>query len=121
MDQELLVRIVEIVVLAIVGILALGARGLVTVGIKYLENKVGVENFSTAQSMVMTVVRAVEQSPEFSELLGSAKKEQVILRASQWLQEAGIVVSEEQLDKLIESAVQIMQSEYAGVLIEEEA
>ena len=120
MDQELVVRLIEIVVLALVGVLALGARGLVTVGIKYLEGKVGVDNFATAQSFVMTIVRAVEQSPEFRDLLGSEKKEQVILRVSQWLQDSGIAISEEQLDKLIESAVQIMQAEYGGILIEPE-
>lgn len=120
MDQELLVRIIEIVVLALVGILAVGAKGLVSVGVKYLESKIGSDQFESAKSIISTVVRAIEQSPQYEDLLGSEKKEQVILRASQWLRDSGLNVSDELLDQLIEEAVQVMKSEYGeGIILNE--
>lgn len=108
--NELLVALV----LALVGVMTYLLKGLASVAIAYLNNKIGADKVQFAGSLVEVMVRAVQQSPEFSELDGAAKKEQVLARAQTLLAKYGINMSHDELDKLVEAAVQVMKSELAS-------
>ena len=72
--------------------------------IPYLKNVVSDNKYDAVIEIIKVAVEAAEQTIKDSGQ-GKAKKAQVIAFVSHWLTEKGIHITEEQLDKLIESAV----------------
>lgn len=72
--------------------------------IPYLRNVVSDNKYTALLEIIKVAVEAAEQTIKDSGQ-GKAKKAQVIAFVSHWLTEKGIHITEEQLDKLIESAV----------------
>ena len=64
--------------------------------------------------MVQTAVEAAEQTMKDPKS-GPEKKKEVIKFVSDWLNKQGISVTEEELDKLVESAVKTMNDKKAKV------
>ncbi len=79
----------------------------------YLEVKLGAENYDYAKRLTATVVKALEQSPAYQNFDGSAKKEAAIHQLVEYFAKYNILLDPETIDKLIEEAVQGMNSELA--------
>ncbi len=103
--SEVTFEIVKIIVCAVVSILAIMFTRVLVPYIKSI-------TLTTEQEMVLslveTAVRAAEQMIRESGQ-GKAKKAEVIKFVSRELSERGIHITEEQLDKLIESSVYILK------------
>ena len=72
--------------------------------IPYLKNVVSDNKYAAVIEIIKVAVEAAEQTIKDSGQ-GKAKKAQVIAFVSHWLTEKGIHITEEQIDKLVESAV----------------
>ena len=79
----------------------------------YLEAKLGAENYSYAKDFVATIVKALEQSPAYQHFDGAAKKEAAIQQIVEYCQKVGVELDPVTIDRLIEEAVQGMNSELA--------
>ncbi len=77
----------------------------------YLEVKLGAENYDYAKRLTATVVKALEQSPAYQNFDGAAKKEAAIHQLVEYFARYNILLDPETIDKLIEEAVQGMNSE----------
>lgn len=71
--------------------------------IPVLKNKLQEDKYSQLVVMVHTAVQAAEQT--IGKGNGSLKKEEVIRFVTEYMNKAGIVISEDQLNQLIEAAV----------------
>jgi hypothetical protein len=105
MDPVVFQQLVVAVAVAIVSLVAFAFRGLVSVGITYLQNKVGQSGYEMIQGFVKTVVSFFEQSPVFKDLMGEEKKQRVILEVVKFCQDHNLPIDHELIDKLIEEAV----------------
>jgi hypothetical protein len=117
MDPQLIQNLIVDVILALVGVLAFGARGLVQVGIEYLHAKLGDQNFKSISSYADMTVRFLEQSPAFQELTGDKKKELAIIEILKFCEQKKLPVDRTLIDKVIESAVQIVNAEKSKIII----
>lgn len=89
------------------------ATALITVYlIPYIKSQTKTKRQEEVLSMVEVAVRAAEQTLNS----GKVKKAEVVTFVTSWLDQRGIKITEEQLDKLIESAVYSMNNE-TGVVI----
>ena len=104
-------NLLSALVLAVVTILVFTAKQGITLGMKYLEAKMGLQNTLMLKDFVSTIVRFLEQSPVFKELTGADKKERAISEIITWAEARGIPVDRTYIDKLIEEAVQVMKTE----------
>lgn len=111
MDPQLVQNLIVDVILALVGLVAFSARGLVQVGINYLNQKLGNTNFESLVQYAGMTVRFIEQSPAFQELTGDKKKELAIIEILKFCEKEKLPVDRALIDKVIESAVQIMNTE----------
>lgn len=109
--SELIVQVVMAVALALVGVAAFGLKKLVAVGVSWLEVKIGVDRFAMLKTYTDTIVRALAQSPITKDLIGDAKKELAMSQISQFARSKGFDISPEDIDNLIEEAVQVMKAE----------
>ena len=75
--------------------------------IPYLKRQMETETGSAVLDFIDVAVRAAEQTLEG----GKVKKEWVVAFVTDWLNQNGVKISEEQLDKLIEAAVYSMNAE----------
>lgn len=102
MNYELLIKIIEVVVLIICTIIA---RYI----IPWIKTKVNVEKITLVATWASIFVKAAEQIIS-GKGLGEEKKAQVV----EWLQakisELGITISDDDLNNLIESAVNTLNS-----------
>ncbi len=121
MDPQLIQNLIVDVILALVGIAAFAARGLVQVGIEYLHAKLGDQNFQSLLGYADMTVRFVEQSPAFQDLTGDKKKELAIIELLKFCEAKKLPVDRALIDKVIESAVQIMNTEKGKVELPAEA
>lgn len=96
MDEVMLV-ILEAVVSIIVILISRYA-------IPYIKALTASEKYAGLMDIVIVAVKAAEQTIKESGK-GKAKKAQVVAFVSHWLEENGIHISEDELDRLIESAV----------------
>ena len=71
--------------------------------VPYLKNKLQDDKYEQLLLMVTTAVQAAEQTIGTGQ--GKLKKAEVISFVSDWMNKNGIVISEDQLSQLIESAV----------------
>ena len=78
--------------------------------IPYIKTITESEKYSDLMDIVIIAVRAAEQTIRESGQ-GKVKKAHVVAFVSKWLADNGINISEEMLDKLIESAVLNMKIE----------
>lgn len=104
-------NLLSALVLAVVTILVFTAKQGISLGMKYLEAKMGLQNTLMLKDFVSTIVRFLEQSPVFKELTGADKKERAISEIITWAETRGIPVDRTYIDKLIEEAVQVMKTE----------
>lgn len=72
--------------------------------IPYIKTMTESEKYAGLMEIVIVAVKAAEQTIRESGQ-GKAKKAQVLAFVSHWLEENGIHISEDELDRLIESAV----------------
>ena len=111
MDPKLIQNLIVDVILLLVGVAAFGLRSLIQVGVVYLQAKLGDRNFNTLLSYADMTVRFIEQSPAFQELTGDKKKELAIIELLKFCESHKLPVDRALIDKVIESAVQIMNVE----------
>lgn len=111
MNQELVTQLILALALAIIGLLGYAGRALVQVGIAYLTTKLGQTNFQRLRDFAGTVVRAVEQSPIYSDLAGEKKKELAIVAVMQFAEKYKLPIDRADIDKFIEAAVQEMNAQ----------
>ena len=78
--------------------------------IPYLKNVVSDNKYAAVIEIIRVAVEAAEQTIKDSGQ-GKVKKAQVIAFVSHWLTENGIHITEEQIDKLVESAVWQLNNE----------
>ncbi len=110
---ELTTQLLQVVA-GILGMLAVAlARPVIASVNSYLSVKLGSENYSYAKNLACTVVRALEQSPAYKNFDGTAKKEAAIQQLVALFAEQNIGIDPSTIDKLIEEAVQGMNSELA--------
>lgn len=65
----------------------------------------------TVFNEIIKMVKSVEQDPDFILCHGSDKKEEVVIRITEWVNSHGISISQEQISRLIETAVYTMKKE----------
>lgn len=94
------------------------ATALVTVYlIPYLKSQTQNKKMDEIVAMIDVAVRAAEQTIKVSENTGKTKKAEVITFITHWLNDRKINITDEQLDKLIESAVYSMNNATAEVVV----
>jgi hypothetical protein len=111
MDPEIYRQLVIAVVLAIVSLLSFAARGLIQVGVNYLQVKLGNAKFDQVKQRALTIVRYLEQSPVYQDFDGAKKKELAMIDLTNFAEKFNIPVTHEDLDKLSEEAVRIVKKE----------
>jgi hypothetical protein len=113
MDPQVFQQLVLAVILAIVSLLAYALKGLVSVGISYLQNKLGQTNFQLLQSFVGATVSFLEQSPAFQSVVGEEKKQRAISEIVKFCEDHKLPVDEALIDKLVEQAVFQFKKDFA--------
>ena len=98
------------VVLAIVALLTYALKNVVSMGQLYLEQKLGSATYKFVKDYAATTVRFLEQTPIFKELTGPEKKEYAITELVIWCQQHNLPVDHDLIDKVIEEAVNVMNS-----------
>lgn len=107
---KVLQMLLEAVVLAVVSIGAIYLKQGLAAGVAYLQNKLGSEQFSTLKAFATTAVRSIEQSPIYTDFDGAKKKELAINAIAEWANSKGLPITFELIDKVIEEAVQVMNT-----------
>lgn len=105
--NEVTFEIVKIALCAVVSILAIVFTRVL---VPYIKSITLTQEQETVMQLVEIAVRAFEQTVKESGQ-GKIKKQQVIAFVRGELQKKGITVTEDQLDKLIESSVYILKKE----------
>jgi len=103
--------LISALILCVVGVLSYSLKKAVDVGITYIQAKLGASQMQLFRDMASTVVRNLQQNPAFKDLEGSLKKERAILEMTDYAGKIGLPVDHSFVDKLIEEAVQIMNTE----------
>lgn len=88
-----------------------GGKALLKIAETFLKNKIGAQNFEMLKNFATIAVRAIEQSPEFKELVGQDKKSIAITMIFDFAQSNNLPVSIDLVECLVEAAVQIMNGE----------
>jgi len=115
MDQALLQNLLFALITAIVGALAWGLRQLISIGLMYLQKKIGSTNYDLLVKNATTLVRALEQSPATELWNGEQKKQFAINKMIEFTDLMKIDVALGDIDRLVEEAVQIMKSEMGQI------
>lgn len=106
-------NLLEAAAIALIGIIAYGARALITVGVEYLKTRLSASQYQLLQAFAATTVRTFQQSPAFENLDSEKKKELAIIAVTQYAEGHHLPISRELCDKVIEEAVQVMKTELA--------
>lgn len=96
---------------AVVGLAVQLIIAIATLVIPWIRQKMGETQFRLARDTATMIVRAIEQSPAYTEWDGAKKKQRAIMSMANWFESKGIPVTAELIDGLIESAVQEMNAE----------
>lgn len=110
-SSELVTELISVVALILVSVITYLLKKGVDYLMVYLEVKIGVEKVEMLKAQVETVVSFVEQNPAFSEWGGAQKKEYVLGSLQTFVEKYGLEISYEQLDRLLERAVQVMNTQ----------
>ena len=78
--------------------------------VPFIKNKIQQDKYAELLQMVNVAVLAAEQTFKGSGM-GALKKEEVIGFVTKWMNDRGVIISEEQLSNLIEAAVYAMNKE----------
>jgi hypothetical protein len=119
MDPVLIENLTSALVLAVVGAIAYALRGLIAVGLKYLEGKIGADKVAEAKAFALMSVRVLKQSPVYEALDPARKKEMAVMWLTNFCQEKGMPYGYDFIDKLVEEAVHVMKR-YDPFLLDEE-
>lgn len=111
--------VVTILATAIVGLITQVIVAVAKYYIPLLQEKIGNEQFTLWKETASLIVRSIEQSPAFIEFNSEDKKHRAMMELSNWFENRGIPVTVDLIDKLIEAAVQEMNSEIGTVLTAE--
>ena len=116
MLEVLVQNLIEALALALAGVIATAIGLAAKWAIAYIKAKMSAEQFSFLKEGAQAIVRYIEQTALWDELLadGAAKKENALLLVTEWAQENGIPLSYELADQIIEEAVNIMNNELTG-------
>lgn len=117
MDPEIISQVVGILAIALATAVGLLLKSVAGIAVRFLEAKLGKENFEWAKSTVETLVRGIEQSPFAKEFDGARKKEMVLAQIQTWLLEKKITLDPKLVDQMIEAAVQGINSYGSTVTI----
>ena len=72
--------------------------------IPYVKNKIKSDKYAELLAIIDVAVRAAEQTIKGSGM-GALKKDNVVIFVTEWANKAGIAISQDQLNQLIEAAV----------------
>lgn len=97
--------IMDIVNVLIFGVCLIVTRYLVPLIMTWLKSKTNDNQYQLLIAVVESAVKALEQEYKNQHGAGATKKEAVIEYVKKYCSENGIEISDEQLDKMIESAV----------------
>lgn len=113
----LVANLIEALALALAGVISVVVAGLAKIVIGYIKAKMTAEQYDFLKQGAATIVRFIEQTSLWDDLLadGTAKKERAMLLVTEWAYENGIPLTYELLDRIIEEAVNIMNSEMGDV------
>jgi hypothetical protein len=103
--------LISALILCVVGVLSYSSKKAVDIGITYMQSKLGASQMQLFRDMASTVVRNLQQNPAFKDLEGSLKKERAIVEMTDYAGKIGLPVDTSFVGKVIEEAVQIMNSE----------
>jgi len=115
MNPELLAQLIYALAVAVIGVIAYALRQLVQLLIAYLKSKIGETNFQRYRQYADVVVKMLEQSPAFESFDGAKKKELAILSVVQWAEKNNLPIDRELCEKVIEAAVQEMNSQVGKI------
>ena len=110
MDQYIQ-PLISALIVCLVGVISYTLKKGADAGIAYVTAKLSATNVQLFRDMASTVVRSMEQNPAFKDLEGSLKKERSIIALTDYAKQIGLPVDAPFVDKMIEEAVQIMNSE----------
>ena len=100
----------EYTVMLLEVLISIAVAVLVRYAVPYLKALTDNEKFSALIDIIAVAVNAAEQTIRESGQ-GKVKKAQVLAFVSAWLEEKGMNISEDTLDRLIEAAVRAMNME----------
>jgi hypothetical protein len=115
MNPEIFQTLLLATITAAISLITLAGRGLLSVGIAYLNSKIGVQKTDMLKSFATTTVRFLEQSPIFKDLTGAEKKERAILDVLTWCQVNRLPIDRAFVDKVIEEAVHLMNENKVSI------
>lgn len=115
MNPEIFQTLLLATITAAISLITLAGRGLLSVGITYLNSKIGVQKTDMLKSFATTTVRFLEQSPIFKDLPGAEKKERAILDVLTWCQANRLPIDRAFVDKVIEEAVHLMNENKVSI------
>lgn len=88
-----------------------GGKALLKIAETFLKNRIGAQNFEMLKNFATVAVRAIEQSPEFKELVGKDKKSIAATMIVDFADANSLPISIDLVECLIEAAVQVMNGE----------
>ena len=115
--NNLVFNVLSAIVVAIAGIVAKSLLPYIKMKKNEALAKLRATNFGFAADIIESVVRAVEQTVS-DEYHGDDKKHIAIERIKTLLEQNGIAITDEQMESLIESAVQAMNEGKISEVIE---
>lgn len=118
--EMVLPPIVSVVATAVAALAVQGIVALAKYYIPKVKAEMGEANFMLARETVKMIVRAIEQSPAYTEWDGAQKKQKAIMSVANWFDSKGLPVTSELIDGLIESAVQEMNAEIMPLIVDKE-
>ena len=106
MEIEVIIRFATLAMAGVLGWLFMVLSRNIT---NYLSLRFTAQEISIAKETALMVVSALKQSPAYEYLAPEKKKEIAIVWMSQTLNKYGLVLSPEEIDRLIEEAVLIIK------------
>ncbi|MGD0002867.1 MAG: phage holin [Anaerolineaceae bacterium] len=103
--------LISALILCVIGSLSYFLKQAADMSIAYMKTKMSATNVQLFRDMASTVVRSMEQNSAFKDLAGSLKKERAIVAMTDYAVKIGLPVDTAFVDKMIEEAVQIMNTD----------
>lgn len=113
MDNVLLEQLLQALALVVANMAGVAFVAIARALLSWIKVKVGSDKYDYLLMGAKTIVRFIEQSAAWDELLadGSLKKERALVELSEWAGSRGLPVTYELLDRIIEEAVNVMNAE----------
>lgn len=111
--QDLLSNVVQILAIVVAGFVVAGIRA----GLKYVQVRMSREQYGFLKDAADTTVRYVEQLGVWDEAMqeGARKKERALAMLVSFAQERSLPITHEFASRLLEEAVNVMNSQLAGI------